>query len=368
MPVKTGDLDIHELTVEPSGRIVFVNTRFSCLATTSLTHGFKPLWKPPFISRLAPEDRCHLNGLAVVDNELRYVSALGTTDRARHLATAGWLACSAADGVHLDLDRIQHTDELRELGWEALHAINPRLVYAVITGYGLEGFITDGFAGETRRGMVPFFREADYGRGLLAGATRLAQPASRRGPALLGSGPAGRRLPRRLLRCECPRIPRDCGSAGGRRHRHRALRYRNALSQRRLLGGGHEAQLTDPDCRSRARALGHEPGRGTARGAMMQRKSELRVALGGFGAYVACSEGMRDYLVEGWFAAIAPAPSTIRRPASTSRTNPAMLWRRRNAPGRQTVCRCALPMSGRRLKSSAHPCRKSAEEETSIGA
>ena len=44
----------------------------------------------------------------------------------------------------------------------------------VETGYGLEGFITDGFAGETMRSVTPFFREAEYGRGLLAGATRLA--------------------------------------------------------------------------------------------------------------------------------------------------------------------------------------------------
>src|SRR5688500_16363253 len=42
-------------------------------------------------------------------------------------------------------------------------------------GYGLEGFITDGFAGETSRSVVPFFREREYGRGLMAGATRVAQ-------------------------------------------------------------------------------------------------------------------------------------------------------------------------------------------------
>ena len=45
----------------------------------------------------------------------------------------------------------------------------------VETGYGLEGFITDGYAGETSRSMVPFFRDGEYGRGLLAGATRVAQ-------------------------------------------------------------------------------------------------------------------------------------------------------------------------------------------------
>jgi len=43
------------------------------------------------------------------------------------------------------------------------------------TGYGLEGFLTDGFNGETSRAMVPYFRDGDYGRGLLAGATRVAQ-------------------------------------------------------------------------------------------------------------------------------------------------------------------------------------------------
>lgn len=53
-------------------------------------------------------------------------------------------------------------------------AVDDRRV-EVETGYGLEGFITDGFAGETMRSVTPFFRDAEYGRGLLAGATRLAE-------------------------------------------------------------------------------------------------------------------------------------------------------------------------------------------------
>lgn len=53
-------------------------------------------------------------------------------------------------------------------------AIDDRQV-RIETGYGLEGFITDGFAGETSRRMVPFFREAEYGPGLVAGATRVAE-------------------------------------------------------------------------------------------------------------------------------------------------------------------------------------------------
>ena len=53
-------------------------------------------------------------------------------------------------------------------------AIDDRQV-RIETGYGLEGFITDGFAGETSRGMTPFFRQAEYGRGLVAGTTRVAE-------------------------------------------------------------------------------------------------------------------------------------------------------------------------------------------------
>ena len=45
-----------------------------------------PRWRPPFITALAAEDRCHLNGLAIVDGRPRYVTALGETDTARRLA------------------------------------------------------------------------------------------------------------------------------------------------------------------------------------------------------------------------------------------------------------------------------------------
>src|SRR5579863_6633579 len=50
-----GDVDIHEVGIDKVGRVIFVNTKFSCLATVSPTYGFTPIWKPPFISRLAAE-------------------------------------------------------------------------------------------------------------------------------------------------------------------------------------------------------------------------------------------------------------------------------------------------------------------------
>jgi uncharacterized protein len=44
------------------------------------------------------------------------------------------------------------------------------------TGYGLEGFITDGFAGDTiRQEMLPEFREGRYGQGLLNGTSRVVR-------------------------------------------------------------------------------------------------------------------------------------------------------------------------------------------------
>ncbi len=76
----TGDLDVHDLIVEKSGQLVFVNTLFSCLATVSKSHSFKPVWQPPFISKLAAEDRCHLNGVALRDGKARFVTTVAQTD------------------------------------------------------------------------------------------------------------------------------------------------------------------------------------------------------------------------------------------------------------------------------------------------
>jgi uncharacterized protein (TIGR03032 family) len=76
----TGDLDIHDLAVDGDGRILFVNTLFGCLARPSERHSFVPVWRPPFISRLAAEDRCHLNGLALADGQPRYVTVVSQSD------------------------------------------------------------------------------------------------------------------------------------------------------------------------------------------------------------------------------------------------------------------------------------------------
>jgi uncharacterized protein (TIGR03032 family) len=102
----TGDLDVHDLALDRDGRLVFVNTLYSCLASLSEQHSFYPVWQPPFISRLAPEDRCHLNGLAMVDGEPAYATAVSRSDVA-----AGWRDRREAGGCLLDIRRNEIVSE-----------------------------------------------------------------------------------------------------------------------------------------------------------------------------------------------------------------------------------------------------------------
>jgi hypothetical protein len=76
----TGDVQIHEMAWADE-ELWFVNTRFSCLCTRNVIHSFVPRWRPPFITALTPEDRCHLNGLGVRDGRPRYVTALAQSDQ-----------------------------------------------------------------------------------------------------------------------------------------------------------------------------------------------------------------------------------------------------------------------------------------------
>jgi len=98
MTYHTGDLHSHDIALDGDD-LLFVNTRFSCLARPSLDHSFTPIWRPTFISDLVPEDRCHLNGLAMVAGKAKYVTALGTTD-----TPGGWRETKATGGVVVDVE------------------------------------------------------------------------------------------------------------------------------------------------------------------------------------------------------------------------------------------------------------------------
>jgi uncharacterized protein (TIGR03032 family) len=95
----TGNIQIHEMAWGLGGELWVVNTRFSCLCTIDKSASFTPRWRPPFVSALEPTDRCHLNGLAMVNGRPRYVTALGDTD-----APAGWRANKARGGVLFDVE------------------------------------------------------------------------------------------------------------------------------------------------------------------------------------------------------------------------------------------------------------------------
>lgn len=94
----TGDLDIHDIHEDPHGQPIFAATRFNCLGTLSERGSFRELWRPPFIDRLAAEDRCHLNGLAVDAGRPAYVSCLSQTN-----VFEGWREKRRDGGVVLDV-------------------------------------------------------------------------------------------------------------------------------------------------------------------------------------------------------------------------------------------------------------------------
>jgi uncharacterized protein (TIGR03032 family) len=133
----TGDLDVHDLAVTGDGQVVFVNTLFNCLATLSRTRSFTPVWRPGFISELVPEDRCHLNGLALRDGQPRYVTAVAGSD-----VVDGWRDRRTDGGVVIDVA----TGEVVCAGLSMPHSPrwhNGRL-WLLESGTGYLGYVEDG--------------------------------------------------------------------------------------------------------------------------------------------------------------------------------------------------------------------------------
>lgn len=167
-----GDLDIHELGIRKDGRVVFVNTKYSCLAELSPTHSFKAIWKPKFISKLAPEDRCHLNGLAMVDGEPKYVTAVCKSD-----SVDGWRERRRDGGVVIDVQ----TDEIVCEGLSMPHSPrwhNGRL-WLLNAGTGQLGWVDF-----ERKAFVPHAFVPGFARGLSiignVAAVGLSKPRNQR--------------------------------------------------------------------------------------------------------------------------------------------------------------------------------------------
>jgi uncharacterized protein (TIGR03032 family) len=97
----TDDIQAHEaawVRERQKDEFWVVNTLFSCLSALDPYYSFAPRWRPPFVSALRPEDRCHLNGMAVVGGQPRYVTALAETN-----TPAGWRAVKHNDGCLIEV-------------------------------------------------------------------------------------------------------------------------------------------------------------------------------------------------------------------------------------------------------------------------
>jgi uncharacterized protein (TIGR03032 family) len=130
----TGDIDIHDIHVKEENNPVFVATRFNCLATLGSKYSFEPVWRPHFIDRIAAEDRCHLNGMAVEDDQPRYVTCVAHSNIAE-----GWRDHRADGGLVIDVE----TNDIVSSGLSMPHS--PRLyngkLWILQAGTGEFGFI-----------------------------------------------------------------------------------------------------------------------------------------------------------------------------------------------------------------------------------
>ncbi len=137
----TGDVFAHDVGLLPNGRPVFANTMFSCLATVDEATSFRSVWHPAFVTRLAPQDRCHLNGLAMdeASGMPAYMTACAETDMAR-----GWSEKRVGHGVILDVA----SGEIVCRGLTMPHS--PRLhdgrLYVLNAGTGELGLVDTGAA------------------------------------------------------------------------------------------------------------------------------------------------------------------------------------------------------------------------------
>ena len=147
----TGALDAHDIGIGSDGEPVFVNTRYNCLASTDPRHSFKPLWRPPFVSALVGEDRCHLNGLAIENNEPAFVTAVSRSD-----TIDGWRDRRADGGVVIDV----RSGEIVCENLSMPHS--PRLyrgeLWLFNSGTGEFGVVADLASGKGSSSRAPFVR------------------------------------------------------------------------------------------------------------------------------------------------------------------------------------------------------------------
>ncbi|MEJ6589906.1 MAG: TIGR03032 family protein [Crocinitomicaceae bacterium] len=99
----TGNLDIHDLNFGQNNELYGVNTLFSSIVKIDDNYSFTPIWKPKFIDRVVSEDRCHLNGMAMLNGKPKYVTAFGKGNTFQ-----SWRDTVTTGGIVIDVE----TDEI----------------------------------------------------------------------------------------------------------------------------------------------------------------------------------------------------------------------------------------------------------------
>lgn len=168
----TGNIQGHEMAWGAGGDLWVVNTRFSCLCTLDRSASFVPRWRPPFVSALEPSDRCHLNGLGMVEGRPRYVTALGETDE-----PGGWRANKARGGVLVDVA----SGEVVTRGLSMPHSPRSHAgrLWACESGAGTLGVVDPGTGRyEPVVGLPGFTRGLDFaGRYAFVGLSQVRESA-----------------------------------------------------------------------------------------------------------------------------------------------------------------------------------------------
>ncbi len=125
----SGMINIHDIAWGDEG-LWAVNSTFSCLCTIDSNYSFVPRWQPAWISELVPEDRCHLNGMAMREGRPRYVTTFNQED-----VRSAWRKNREGRGTLIDID----TDEVLLEGLMMPHS--PRYyrgkIYVCESGYGV---------------------------------------------------------------------------------------------------------------------------------------------------------------------------------------------------------------------------------------
>ena len=93
----SGEVDTHDLAWGKDG-LWAINTLLSSMALADDDSSFEAQWRPAFISDVVPEDRCHLNSVAMVDGQPEYVTAFGKVD-----TYEGWRDMKTSGGILMNV-------------------------------------------------------------------------------------------------------------------------------------------------------------------------------------------------------------------------------------------------------------------------